>query len=137
MDATDLAFAGLERQAELIRSGEVGSEELVELYLERIARLDPRLNSYRMVFADRALAEARQADGRARAGDTRPLLGVPIAIKDDIDIGGEVTALGSDAVDAPAAADAEGVRRLRTAGARVPRKTDVPQPPDKALPPAP
>src|SRR3954454_15033227 len=127
MDATDLAFAGLERQAELIRSGEVGSEELVELYLERIARLDPTLNSYRIVFADRALAEARQADGRARAGDTRALLGVPIAVKDDIDIGGEVTALGSDAVDAPAAADAEVVRRLRTAGAVILGKTNVPE----------
>jgi amidase len=127
MDATDLAFAGLERQAELIRSGEVGSEELVELYLERIARLDPQLNAYRMVFADRALAEARQADGRARAGDTRPLLGVPIAVKDDIDIGGEVTAIGSDAVDGPAPADAEVVRRLRSAGAVILGKTNVPE----------
>jgi amidase len=127
MDATDLAFAGLERQAELVRSGEVGSVELVELYLERIARLDPQLNSYRIVFADRALAEARQADGRARAGDTRPLLGVPIAIKDEVDIAGEVTALGSDAVDAPAAADSEVVRRLRAAGAVILGKTNVPE----------
>jgi amidase len=127
MDATDLAFAGLERQAGLVRSGEVGSAELVELYLERIARLDPQLNSYRVVFADRALAEARQADGRARAGDTRPLLGVPIAIKDEVDIAGEVTALGSDAVDAPAAADSEVVRRLRAAGAVILGKTNVPE----------
>ena len=42
------------------------SRELVELYLERIARLDPTLNGYRVVFAERALAEADQADGRAR-----------------------------------------------------------------------
>jgi amidase len=127
MDATDLAFAGLERQAELVRSGEVGSEELVELYLERIARLDPQLNSYRIVFADRALAEARQADGRARAGDTRPLLGVPIAIKDDTDVAGEITARGSRAVDVPAAADSEVVRRLRAAGAVILGKTNVPE----------
>ena len=41
VDAADLAFAGLARQAELIRAGEVSSRELAELYLERIARLDP------------------------------------------------------------------------------------------------
>ena len=41
MDADDLAYAGLAQQAELVRAGEVSSRELVELYLERIARLDP------------------------------------------------------------------------------------------------
>jgi amidase len=127
MDATDLAFAGLERQAGLIRSGEVGSEELVELYLERIARLDPLLNAYRIVLADRALAEARQADRRRAAGEERPLLGVPIAVKDDADVAGEVTALGSNAVDAPAEADSEVVHRLREAGAVILGKTQVPE----------
>ena len=51
MDAADLAFAGLARQAELVRAGEVSSRELTELYLDRIARLDPRLNAYRVVLA--------------------------------------------------------------------------------------
>jgi amidase len=125
--AADLAFAGLERQAELIRAKEVGSEELVDLYLERIGRLDPQLNAYRVVFADRARAEARQADGRRGAGDGRPLLGVPIAIKDDSDVAGEITAYGSNAVDGPAAADSEVVRRLRAAGAVILGKTNVPE----------
>jgi amidase len=127
MDAVDLAFAGAVRQAAMIRGREVSARELTELYLERIERLDPRLNAYRVVFAERALAEADQADGRAKAGDTRPLLGVPVAIKDDMDVAGEVTAFGSDAHDGPVAADAEVVRRLRSAGAVILGKTHVPE----------
>jgi amidase len=126
--ATDpVVFAGLARQAELIASGEVSSRELTELYLERIERLDPRLNAFRVVLAERALVEADQADGRRRAGDQRPLLGVPVAIKDDCDVAGEVTARGTDAHGGPAEADAELVRRLRTAGAVVLGKTNVPE----------
>jgi amidase len=127
MDAADLAFAGAARHAELIRAREVSARELVQLYLDRIERLDPQLNAYRVVFAERALAEAGQADARAKAGDTRPLLGVPIAIKDDCDVAGEVTAFGSSAHGGPPAADAEIVRRLRTAGAVILGKTHVPE----------
>ena len=127
MDAADLAFAGAARQAAMIRAREISARELTELYLERIRRLDVELNSYRVVFDERALAEADQADGRAKAGDTRPLLGVPVAIKDDLDVAGEVTAFGSDAHGGPVAADAELVRRLRTAGAVILGKTHVPE----------
>jgi amidase len=127
MDPTDLAFAGAVRQAELIRSREVSARELVELYLDRIARLDGDLNAYRLTFDERALAEADQADGRAKAGDRRPLLGVPIAIKDDMDVAGVTTAWGGDAYDGPAAADGEIVRRLRTAGAVILGKTNLPE----------
>jgi amidase len=127
MDAAQLAFAGLERQAELMDSGETTSLALTEIYLDRIARLDPVLNAYRIVFAERARAEARQADGRRAAGDRRPLLGVPIAIKDDLDIAGELTCMGSNAVDGPAPADSEVVRRLRSAGAVILGKTNVPE----------
>jgi amidase len=127
MDAADLAFAGAARHAALVRGREVSARELTQLYLDRIDRLDPQLNSYRVVFAERALAEADQADGRAKAGDKRPLLGVPIAIKDDCDIAGAVTAFGTDAQDGPAVADAEVVRRLRTAGAVILGKTHVPE----------
>src|SRR3712207_8611939 len=51
----------------------------VELYLERIDRIDPGLNAFRKVLRERALAEADQAAARLRAGDERPLLGLPIA----------------------------------------------------------
>jgi len=128
MDAAELAFAGIARQAELIAAGEVSSRELVELYLARIERHDGRLNAFRIVFAERALMEADQADARRGAGGERPLLGVPIAVKDDIDIAGEVTMLGTNAHgDVPAGADAEVVRRLREAGAIPIGKTNVPE----------
>ena len=117
MDETDLAFAGPVRQVELVRSREVSARELAEIYLRRIGRYDGDLNAYRVTFDERALAEADQADGRAKAGDRRPLLGVPIAIKDDMDVAGEPTRWGGDANGGPAAADGEVVRRLRSAGA--------------------
>jgi amidase len=127
MDATDLAFAGATEQARMIAAGEVSSRELVQTYLDRIGRLEPQLNAWRVVYAERALAEADQADARRGAGNERPLLGVPIAIKDDIDVAGEVTAWGTAAHGGPAAADAEVVARLRTAGAVVLGKTNVPE----------
>ncbi len=127
MEPADLAYAGIARQAQLIREGDVSSVELVGVCLERIARLDPLLNAFRSVFAERVTLEAEQADARRAGGDERPLLGVPIAVKDDIDVAGEVTRWGTNAVDRPAAEDAEVVRRLRQAGALVIGKTNVPE----------
>jgi len=127
MERDELAFAGVARQAELVRDGEVSSRELVELYLERIERLDPELNAFRTVMAERALVDAQQADGRRGAGDDRPLLGVPIGVKDVEDVTGEVTRWGTDAFTQPAAQDSELVRRLRAAGAVVIGKTNCPE----------
>ncbi|HEX2413605.1 MAG TPA: amidase [Thermoleophilaceae bacterium] len=127
MDRDELAFAGVVRQAELVRGGVVSSRELVELYLERIARLDPELNAFRMVMAERAVADAQQADARRAGGDERPLLGVPIAVKDCEDVAGEVTGWGTAANSTPARADNELVRRLREAGAVILGKTNLPE----------
>jgi amidase len=125
--SSDLAFAGLDEHLRLLASGEVTSEELTGLFLDRIERHDPALNAYRVVFAERARAEAKQADARRRSGEDRPLLGVPIAIKDDTDVQGEITTWGTGAVETPAAADSEVVRRLRAAGAVILGKTNVPE----------
>jgi amidase len=119
----DLAYDG----AQLLARREVSSVELTELYLRRIEALDPVLNAYRVTFPERALAEAKQADARAKAGDGRPLLGLPIAVKDDCDVAGETTNLGSDAHGPPATQDAEVVRRLRAAGAVILGKAHVPE----------
>jgi amidase len=130
MDAIDLAFAGLARQAELIAAGEVSARELTEFCLRRIERHDPQLNAFRVVFAERALLEADQADARRGAGttpDQRPLLGVPIAIKEDADVAGELTTFGTRAAERVAAVDQEVVRRLREAGAIIIGKTNVPE----------
>jgi amidase len=123
----DIAFAGLARQAELVRSGEVSPTELVGQSLERIDQIDPQLNAFRKVFADKAMLEAEQAEARRSAGDKRPLLGVPIAIKDEIDVVGEVNLHGTDAFEEPAKADAEVVRRLREAGAIIVGLTLLPE----------
>ena len=127
MDAADLAFAGFARQAGLVRDGEVSPRELVDTYLERIARLDGELNAFRVVLGERARTEADQAQARLKAGERRPLLGVPVAIKDDTDVAGVTTQVGTGIKLEPAAADAEMVRRLRGAGAIVIGKTNVPE----------
>src|SRR5688500_12823304 len=97
MDDDALVFAGAAEQARQLAAGETTAPALVERYLERIARLDGSLNAYRVVRADVARAEAASAQRRLDAGERVPLLGVPIAVKDDIDVAGEVTACGTAA----------------------------------------
>src|SRR5205085_3933055 len=88
----ELAFAGAAKQAQLVRDKEISPRELTELYLGRIERHDPKVNSYRTVFAEQALAEADEAGKRAsKRGDKPPLLGVPVAIKDNVDYAGDIT----------------------------------------------
>ena len=128
MDLDDLAFAGAAEQARRIAARHVSSRELVSECLARIERLQPQLNAFRVVFAERAMAEADQADARLGAGDERLLLGVPVAIKDDADVAGHVTAHGHAGHDGtPAEQDSEVVRRLRQAGAVLVGKTHVPE----------
>lgn len=123
------AFEGLARQAERVRRGEVSSADLVAATLARIAALDPRLRAFSLVAGERALDEARRADAaRAAGAPLGPLHGVPVAVKDDLDVAGEVTTYGTAAAgDAPAAVDGEAVRRLRAAGAVVVGRTAVPE----------
>jgi amidase len=123
----ELAFAGAARLAEMVRAHEVSPTELVGYFLDRIQRIDPQLNSFRKVFAEKAMLEAEQAEARLKGGDERPLLGVPIAIKDEVDVAGEVNTHGTDGFSEPAKADSEMVRRLREAGAIVLGLTLLPE----------
>ena len=123
----DLAFAGVAALARMLADGELTAPELLEVYLERIARLDNELRCYRVVLADSARYEAALAQDRLDAGERLPLLGVPIAIKDDVDVAGQVTTYGSGGHPPAATADAEVVRRLRAAGAVIIGKTNVPE----------
>ena len=127
MSSEEIAFAGAARQAEMLRAGEISPRELVGLYLERIGRLDPQLNAFRKVLGEKAMLEAEQAEARLKAGEERPLLGVPIAIKDEVDVAGEINTHGTDAFTEPAAEDSEMVRRLRAAGAIVVGLTNLPE----------
>ncbi|MCH9710114.1 MAG: amidase [Actinomycetia bacterium] len=123
----ELAFAGAGRQARQLAEGAISAPALVDLYLNRIAALDPLLRCYRVVMADSARREAAEAQNRLDAGERLPLLGVPIAIKDDVDVAGEVTTYGSAAYGPVRTRDAEVVQRLRAAGAVILGKTAVPE----------
>src|SRR3954451_14550149 len=127
MDAQELAYAGVVRTAELIRSKEVSAREVVENSLARIERLDPALNAFRSIHAEHALEEAKGVTRRLRAKSPPPLLGVPVAIKDNFDVAGDVTTHGSNAYGEPAAHDSEVVRKVREAGAIVVGKTHLPE----------
>ena len=89
MDVDDLVYGGMGRQADLVRTRAVSARTLVETSLERIDRLNPRLNAILPRRTEQVLAEADEADRRVRRGDSAPLLGVPIAVKDDTDVAGE------------------------------------------------
>ncbi|HWM09578.1 MAG TPA: amidase [Solirubrobacteraceae bacterium] len=123
----DLAFAGLRRQSELVATGDVSSRELVELSLSRIDATRDTLQAFRCVRHEAALAEAEHADRRRAAGERRPLLGVPVAIKDDMDLAGETTAFGCAGSFEPKTVDGELARRFRAAGAVIVGKTNTPE----------
>ncbi|MER6472307.1 amidase [Streptomyces collinus] len=117
--------AGLAESVRALADGEVTSRELVEQALARIEATQPTLNAFRVVRAEAALAEADAADRELAAGGRRPLLGVPVAVKDDMDVAGEPTAFGCAGDFPPLAQDGEAVRRLRAAGAVIVGKTNT------------
>ncbi|MER5603556.1 amidase [Streptomyces sp. NPDC002265] len=117
--------AGLAATARALACGEVTSQALVEDALARIGATRNTLNAFRIVRTRAALAEAAAADAELAAGVRRPLLGVPVAVKDDMDVAGEPTAFGCPGEFPPVAEDGEAVRRLRAAGAVVIGKTNT------------
>lgn len=119
--------AGPVRLVELLREGAVSSTELTTEVLDRIEATQPTLNTFRRVRATEALQEAAEADRRLKGGDRAPLLGVPLAIKDDIDLAGVPTSFGCGGDWPPAKTDAETVAHLKTAGAVIVGKTNTPE----------
>ena len=100
------------------------SVELVQFYLHRIQRLNPRLHAV-FVVSPTALADARRADALRRGGDHRPLLGIPIIVKDNIDTTGMPTTAGSWSLADSRPSDAFVVGRLRAAGALIIGKANL------------
>jgi len=116
MTLTDLT---LQEAATQLTAGAMSSRELTAAHLDRIATVDPRLNAFLTVTAEQALAQAEAADAQRMAGgETPPLLGVPLAIKDVLCLQGTRTTAGSRILEnfvAPYTATA--VQRLLDAGA--------------------
>jgi aspartyl-tRNA(Asn)/glutamyl-tRNA(Gln) amidotransferase subunit A len=121
MSATDLARA--------VRQKAVSPVEVVGAVLDRIARLNPRLNAYCLVTADAAMAEARAAEAALVRGDRLgPLHGVPYSVKDLVITRGVRTAFGSRIYEHNVPdEDAPVVERLRAAGAILVGKTTTPE----------
>ncbi|MFI0368417.1 amidase [Actinomadura sp. 1N219] len=115
---------GLAGQAEALARGDVSSCELVGECLESVRRQES-LGAFRVVRWEAAGREAREADARLADGERLPLLGVPVAIKDDTDLAGETTPFAVPGDHRPAARDGEVVRKLRAAGAVVVGKTNT------------
>ena len=119
--ATELANA--------IRAKDVSSRELLELYLERIDKMNPAINAVVTLDADRARDAAAAADEATARGDAvGPLHGLPVTVKDAIEVGGVRSTGGAVALsDHVPAADAPVVKRIKDAGAIVFGKTNVPE----------
>ncbi|MEU8244728.1 amidase family protein [Nonomuraea sp. NPDC048916] len=112
--------------ATAVRQGEVAAVTVVEEHLGAIAERDPRVGAFRLV-RERAVAEARALGERRDLADL-PLAGVPVAVKDNLEVAGEATRGGSAVTaDTPAPRDHETVARLRAAGAVVIGLTNLPE----------
>ncbi len=123
----DLLFMTATRAAALIRRRALSPVELMEAVLRRAERIGPDLNPFVTVMAEQAMAAARAAEREARPD--LPLHGIPVSIKDQVDVAGVPTTHGSPihANAAPALADDPAVARLRAAGAIVFAKTRLPE----------
>ncbi len=123
----DLAFAPLADIAARIRAREVTSAALARLMLDRIARLNPLLNCYITVCAERAMRQAEALDRLLDAGTSLgPLHGVPVAVKDNIATAGvRTTAASRILADWVPEEDATVVQRLKRAGAVILGKTNL------------
>ncbi|HUE96927.1 MAG TPA: amidase [Longimicrobiaceae bacterium] len=115
----ELAFLPVSRLSELVRTRQVGSEELTRLYLDRLGRYDPLLHAAVTVTEERAIRRARAADAEiARGGYRGPLHGIPWGAKDLLAVAGYPTTWGTDPFrDQVFDEDAEVVKRLDAAGA--------------------
>ncbi len=124
----DLVFLPAYKLAEMIRTGKVTSSEAVEAYLDRIAKVNPRLKAIVTLDADGARNRAREADEALRRGEVwGPLHGVPITIKDNIATKGiKTTSSMPDLAEYVPQYDATVVVRLKKAGAVILGKTNLP-----------
>jgi Asp-tRNA(Asn)/Glu-tRNA(Gln) amidotransferase A subunit family amidase len=115
----DIAFASTTQLSRWIQSRKITSERLVQIYLRRIARFDPKLRCVITLLSEQALAQARTLDKELAAGGSRgPLHGIPWGAKDLLDTAGIATTYGAEPFrDRVPAYDSTVVKRLSEAGA--------------------
>jgi aspartyl-tRNA(Asn)/glutamyl-tRNA(Gln) amidotransferase subunit A len=126
----DLAYASAVALIERYRAGDLSPVETTRVLLDRLDRLQPRLNAFCVVDRAGALAAARQSEERWRRGEpVGPLDGVPVTVKDLMPMRGFPTLRGSHLVDRDQdwSEDAPAVARLREAGAVILGKTTTPE----------
>jgi len=129
MNAADLCYTPATRLAAMIRAKEISPVELTRTVLERIERVNPKVNAFCVVLKDQALASAREAEAAVmKGGALPPLLGIPFSIKDLAMTKGVRTTGGSHIyADRVPAHDAPFVRRLKAAGGVFLGKTTSPE----------
>jgi aspartyl-tRNA(Asn)/glutamyl-tRNA(Gln) amidotransferase subunit A len=117
--ATELPFLDLSEASRAVQKKEVSPVELTQACLARIERLNPKLNAFITVTDMAALEVARQAEAEIARGEWKgPLHGIPLAVKDLIETAGvKTTAASAVLKDHVPSADAEVIRRLKSAGA--------------------
>ena len=125
----ELCFTPAVELASRIRNGTLSPVTVVDAFLDRIERVNPEINAYVTVLDDRARKRAREAEAALQSGEkVGPLHGVPVAIKDLVDVEGVKTTSGSELrSDNVATQDDIVVQRLRDAGAIVLGKTNTPE----------
>lgn len=127
-DLEEIALAGLTDLADGLAAGYFSAEDLAQAYLTRIEALDSQTNAFCFVDADQVMAAAAQSDARRSAdAPLSPYDGIPIAIKDNIDVKAQPTSCGfSFRTKKYADADAEVIARLRVQGLIILGKTNMP-----------
>jgi aspartyl-tRNA(Asn)/glutamyl-tRNA(Gln) amidotransferase subunit A len=125
----NLHYASISKLSKLIQTQKITVETVVEMCLRRIEGLNPRLNAFITVTAEHAREQAKIADAEIKAGKWRgPLHGIPVGIKDFYDTAGiKTTAAFKYFKDRVPEKDAEGVARLKEAGAIVIGKMNMHQ----------
>src|SRR5262245_9791146 len=119
------ADLGVSEAAEALRAGRLTSEELTAACFERITARDPLYSAWLNVYEEDALAAARAADARLRDGDDRPLLGIPIGLKDVVGVAGRPLTADSAVLRGNVAeVDSTVWGRLAECGTGLPRPRD-------------
>lgn len=125
---TPTAYRTTTELTALYQSGELSPVEATEQVLGQLAEVNPKINAFVVVMEETALAAAKESAGRWRAGTPiGPLDGVPVSIKDNVQVAGFPCRKGSlTTSDAPMTEDAPAVMRLKEAGAVLFGKTTLP-----------